>query len=152
MQMTVSITEWKRKPLSRVWLFATPWTVAQQAPLSTEFSNKNPEWLAIPFSRWSCQPRDRTRISCIAGRFFTVWVSREALLLPFKAASWKLHTSFQLMPNWPELSSVAILSCGNEVRELEVLNLCGKCPATKRRFYYQEKELTYRPHGLSAQL
>ena len=43
------------------------------------------------------------------------------------------------MPNWPELSSVAILSCGNEVRELEVLNLCGKCPATKRRFYYQEK-------------
>ena len=30
------------------------------------------EWLAIPFSRVSSQPRDRTWISCVAGRFFTV--------------------------------------------------------------------------------
>ena len=28
----------KLKSLSRVWLFATPWTVAYQAPLSMEFS------------------------------------------------------------------------------------------------------------------
>ena len=31
------------------------------------------EWVAIPFSRRSSQPRDWTRIFCIAGRFFTVW-------------------------------------------------------------------------------
>ena len=30
------------------------------------------EWAAIPFSRRSSQPRDRTWLSCIAGRFFTV--------------------------------------------------------------------------------
>ena len=29
------------------------------------------EWEAFPFSRASSQPRDRTQISCIAGRFFT---------------------------------------------------------------------------------
>ena len=29
------------------------------------------EWVAIPFSRGSLQPRDRTHVSCIAGRFFT---------------------------------------------------------------------------------
>ena len=29
------------------------------------------EWVAIPFSRGSFQPRNRTWISCITGRFFT---------------------------------------------------------------------------------
>ena len=29
------------------------------------------EWVAIPFSRGSSQPRDQTQISSIAGRFFT---------------------------------------------------------------------------------
>ena len=28
------------------------------------------EWVAFPFSRGSSQPRDRTQVSCIAGRFF----------------------------------------------------------------------------------
>ena len=31
------------------------------------------EWVAISSSRGSSQPRDGTSISCIAGRFFTVW-------------------------------------------------------------------------------
>ena len=30
------------------------------------------EWVAIPFSRGSSQPRDPTRVSYIPGRFFTV--------------------------------------------------------------------------------
>ena len=30
------------------------------------------EWVTISFSRVSSQPRDRTLVSCIAGRFFTV--------------------------------------------------------------------------------
>ena len=37
------------------------------------------EWVAIPFSMGSSQPKDSTRVSCIAGRFFTVWVTLEAL-------------------------------------------------------------------------
>ena len=36
------------------------------------------EWVAFPFSRGSSQPRDRTKVSCIAGWFFTSWATREA--------------------------------------------------------------------------
>jgi len=39
------------------------------------------EWIAIPFSRGSFQPRNQTQVSCIAGRFFTVRVTREALVM-----------------------------------------------------------------------
>ena len=69
---------WKWKLLSHVQLSATPWTVACQAPLSMEFSR--PEWVAIPFSRGSSQPRDRTQVSHIAGWLFTVWATREDLM------------------------------------------------------------------------
>ena len=34
--------------LSRVWLFATPWTVAHQAPPSTGFSRQE-YWSGLPF-------------------------------------------------------------------------------------------------------
>ena len=39
------------------------------------------EWVAFPFSRGSAQPRDWIQvsyISCLAGRFFTIWATREA--------------------------------------------------------------------------
>ena len=36
------------------------------------------EWVAIPFSKGSSWPRDRTQVSCIAGRLLTVWAPREA--------------------------------------------------------------------------
>ena len=39
------------------------------------------EWVVLPFSRGSSQPRDQTQVSRIAGRFFTVWTTREALIL-----------------------------------------------------------------------
>ena len=34
------------------------------------------EWVAISFSRRSSQPRDWIRVSCIAGRCFTIWATR----------------------------------------------------------------------------
>ena len=37
------------------------------------------EWVAFPFSWGSSQPRDQTQVSCIAGRLFTSWATREAL-------------------------------------------------------------------------
>ena len=40
------------------------------------------EWVAVPFSRGSSWPGDQTHISCIAGRFLTVWASRKLWLLP----------------------------------------------------------------------
>ena len=36
------------------------------------------EWAAYPFSRGSSWPRNWTGVSCIAGRFFTNWATREA--------------------------------------------------------------------------
>ena len=64
--------------LSRVRLFATPCTVAHQAAPSMGFSRQQHEWVAISFSRRSSSPRDRTRVSRIVDRRFTVWATREA--------------------------------------------------------------------------
>ena len=36
------------------------------------------EWVAFPFSRGSPNQGDQTQVSCIAGRFFTSWATREA--------------------------------------------------------------------------
>ena len=36
------------------------------------------EWVAMPSSRGSSQPRDRTQVFCNVGRFFPLWVTREA--------------------------------------------------------------------------
>ena len=36
------------------------------------------EWVAMPSSRGSSPPRDRTSVSYIAGGFFTIWATREA--------------------------------------------------------------------------
>ena len=35
-------------------------------------------WIAMPSSWGSSQPREWTQVSCIAGRFITIWVTREA--------------------------------------------------------------------------
>ena len=39
------------------------------------------EWVAISFSRGSSQPRDRIWVSCIPGRGFNLWATREAYFL-----------------------------------------------------------------------
>ena len=50
-------SEVKVKLLSRVRLFATPWTVAYQAPPSTEFSRQE-YWSGLPFpSPWDLPNR-----------------------------------------------------------------------------------------------
>ena len=46
--------------------------------LSHKGSPRMLEWVAYPFSRGYSWPRNRTRVSCIAGRFFTNWAIREA--------------------------------------------------------------------------
>ena len=54
-------------------LFVTPWTNTVHGILQARIL----EWVAIPFSRGSSQPRDRTQVSRIAGSFFTSWATRE---------------------------------------------------------------------------
>ena len=47
--------------------------------LSHQGSPRILERVTYPFSRGSSQPRNWTGVSCIAGRFFTSWSTREAL-------------------------------------------------------------------------
>ena len=42
------------------------------------------EWVAMPSSRGSSQPRDQTQVSRIAGRFLTSWDTREVHYLRMK--------------------------------------------------------------------
>ena len=66
----------KVKSLSHVRLFATPWTVAHQATPSMGFSRQE-YWSGLPFPSpgESSQPRDRTQVSCTAGRCFNLWAT-----------------------------------------------------------------------------
>ena len=67
------------KLLRRVQFFATPWTVAHQAPPSMEFSMQE-YWSGLPFP----SPGDLSNpgiewVSRIAGRCVTIWATRESL-------------------------------------------------------------------------
>ena len=60
----------KVKVAKSVQLIATPCTIHTVHGI---LQARILEWVAFPFSRGSSQPRDRTQVSCIAGRFFTNW-------------------------------------------------------------------------------
>ena len=67
--------EYKRESESR----SVESNSSQPHGLSVEFSQTRIlEWVAFPFSRGSSQPRDRTQASCIVGKFFTSWATKEA--------------------------------------------------------------------------
>ena len=58
--------------LSHVWLLVNPWTEARQAPLSMGILQARIlEWVAMPYSRRSSQPRDQTQVARIA---IFIWV------------------------------------------------------------------------------
>jgi len=64
---------------SRVWLFATPMNCSLPgSSVHGIFQARILAGVAVPFSRGSSQPREGTQVSHIAGRFFTIWATREA--------------------------------------------------------------------------
>ena len=65
------------------------------------------QWVAIPFSRGSSQPRNQTGVSWIAGRFFTSWATREVWLSSYsrafsrpQAVTLSLHVQNLGAENW----------------------------------------------------
>ena len=64
--------------LSHVWLFDSTDCSPPGSSVSGILQARILEWVAISFSRGSSWPRDQTWVSCFAGRFFTVWATREA--------------------------------------------------------------------------
>ena len=53
------------------------------------------EWVAISFSRGSSWPRNWTYISCIAGRFFTIWATREAQVFVWDSHVWMWESDYK---------------------------------------------------------
>ena len=59
------------------------------------------EWVAMPSSRGSSQPRDWTQVSCIAGRFFTIWMTREAIIIIIAITIYRVaQTAVRQMNEW----------------------------------------------------
>ena len=85
----LSARRWKRKlrhgwrqtlhafVLSCVWLDAMDCS-PMGCSVHGIFQARTLEWVAISSSRGSSQPRDRTQVSHIAGRYFTIWATKEA--------------------------------------------------------------------------
>ena len=110
--------------------------------LSHKGSPRILEWVAYPFSRGSSQPRNWTRVSCIAGRFFTSWgpvVYRyiNLLLLIFEKWIWGLspvitHTRFE-MDNYKSICFKSFTSTLGLVATgllLVNINLTSQCLGT----------------------
>ena len=51
------------------------------------------EWVAFSFSRGSSQPRNRTQVSYIAGKFFPSWATREETAKQNKTKQNKIKSS-----------------------------------------------------------
>ena len=59
------------------------------------------EWVAISFSRGASWPRDRTWVSCIAGRFFTARATREARSQYYWVYPLQWQRACQAISFWP---------------------------------------------------
>ena len=78
------------------------------------------EWVANPFSRGSSQPRNWTRVSCIAGGFFTSWATSSVQFSSVQSLSrvrlfvtpWIASTqaSLSITTSWSLLNSCPIES------------------------------------------
>ena len=71
------------------------------------------EWVAYLFSRGSSQPRNRTGVSCIAGRFFANWAIREAhnyWTIEANKITWWHQLQWELVPFAMPAPSSSLLS------------------------------------------
>ena len=67
------------------------------------------EWVAYTFSRESSQPRSRTGVSCIAGRFFTNWAIREARVWSCKYVLSSILSLIYLPPRWESIAMFQVI-------------------------------------------
>ena len=81
------------KSLSCVWLFCDPVDCSPPgSSIHGILQARILEWVAISFSRGSSRPRNWTQVSCIAGRRFNLWATREALI--YRQGSDNIQTDF----------------------------------------------------------
>ena len=75
------------------------------------------EWVAISFSRRSSRPRDWSRVSCITGRHFAIWATKE---IPKENINlgWKTHFDLFFQDS---LDSCGVNWAGHIFRKADVL-------------------------------
>ena len=96
------------------------------------------EWVTIPFSRGSSQPRGQNWVSCTAGRFFIVWVTRVALFYICACLSFSITFS---VTDFLTKASVTLLLLGWEGVSDRTLTERGIILLPKRLHFYREKYL-----------
>ena len=70
------------------------------------------EWVAIPFSKGSFQPRGWTQVTRIEGRFFTIWATGMPLKLPGRSPNSNILNSERICMNPPPRPHVCLwLQC-----------------------------------------
>ena len=102
--------------LSHVQLFATPWTVARQVPLSVEFSRQE-YWSGFYFLLQGIfpDPGIKSMSPALRAEFFTLWATRVVSEGPKKSQlsvdslEWQAASRFQTPDD--ELSKTCLNSC-----------------------------------------
>ena len=89
-----------------------PWTVACRLFHPWNFPGKNTGVGGHFLLRGSCQPRDPTQVSHIAGRLFTNWATRESL--PVNHGEAKIWNLSHMVKNLPAKQETWVLSLGWE--------------------------------------
>ena len=92
--------------------------------LNQEGSPRIMEWVAYPFSTESSQPRNRTRVSFIAGRFFTNWAMRES-----PAGSREPKRQIDTAPSSPGLICRQMQNSQNANNESKVVRILKSFPS-----------------------
>ena len=111
--------------LSQARLFETPCIVAHQAPLSMEFSRQD-YWSGSPCPPLGDfpHPGNQTQVSWIAGRFFTIWATREALV-------WLMYCKRLLFMEGKK--ALFYMHWDSVLKDTHMWPLWGQCP---REGYY----------------
>ena len=137
----------KVKPLSRVRLIATLWSIAYQAFLSMGFSRQEYQkglpfpsprilkWVAISFSRWSSKPGIKPTSPALAGGFFITEPPGKSTLdryLVVKLLGYVITLSLpswetaKLFPKWLCHFSCSVV--GNKCSNFSTFSLVTVCP------------------------
>ena len=90
-----------------VRLFATLWTMSICSSVHGILRARILEWVAMSLSRGSSLQRDWNQVSCIAGRFFTIWSTTEAhdiatgwnIIQPLKRNGVWTHATTRILKN-----------------------------------------------------
>ena len=138
----MSINKWMNKEAVVHIYNGILWTVlvAQSCPTLCNPTNCSPpsfsvhgilqtrilEWISIPFSRRTSQPRDQTLVSCLAGRFFTVWATGKSPTMEFYSAI-KRNAFESVLMSWMNLEPII----QSEVSQKEKYKYCMKVKATQ---------------------